>query len=336
MIHAATWEGESFRHSILTFCIKDQGLLDKDWPLSFSPSHCLPPHPSPSSFSNTEPARGQRLGQSLDLERSCPPAVYVLLAKWTPHSWREWTWEVSDRLSNAIAWVHTLCSCCNKCDSLFWTEHCEYGWLWMQPVDLISHLCRSQGVRELYAIWLQTCTILQGKGRLSPTEIQRPADLPAQFLRGGPCLRLNKRDNLQPEVSGVGSPCEALGPGLPRACEMEPKPWKWDLYLTAMDAKLLPQWTQKVGYQTIMTALQCNSDRIALLGFGLAWGVSPLSSFLSLPFGTSSLSCPTTVFWKNITCLIAQVYCQGGILPRDELSQVSLLPDLDDIWLWLL
>lgn len=40
---------------------------------------------------------------------------------------------------------------------------------------------------------------------------------------------------------------------------------------------------------------------------------------------------PTTVFGKQMTCLVAQVQSWTDIVPQDELSQPLLIPDLDDI-----
>lgn len=58
----------------------------------------------------------------------------------------------------------------------------------------------------------------------------------------------------------------------------------------------------------------------AFLGFGLAWDLSFLPSFLFPPFRIKYLSyaCPTIVFRKHITCLVSQVYSWREILPQGK------------------
>lgn len=70
----------------------------------------------------------------------------------------------------------------------------------------------------------------------------------------------------------------------------------------------------------------------AVVGFWLAQDLLVLATFLLFLFGMGifSLSLPTTVFWKHITCLISQVISWEH-LPWNEFYFKSPMSDLDAV-----
>lgn len=166
------------------------------------------------------------------------------------------------------------------------------------------------------AMQVQTCAILQDKGRITTEVIQRSSGLPPQFsvcvVGSGRC---RKQWLLLPFIMPDSSHLEPWGQGHPELRECDPTP---DKAVEAGESKSRASNNnnKKVYSQASRPIVICLtgipnylvSDILFFLPISLFWN------------GNVSYACPTILFWKHITYLVLQADSQRGrgILPQDE------------------
>lgn len=134
---------------------------------------------------------------------------------------------------------------------------------------------------------LWTCPVLQEKGGRTPKLIQRSSKLPSLPWPWGKRISiLVSEDRATTESYRVMLP--------PRAREEG-------------------HWAQE-GYSQSF-----RSTEFVLLGFGLGWGLSPVSSFSLLESECLFCVYPIIAHWKHRTCLFSQVHNWRGLTTEDGL-----------------
>lgn len=165
-------------------------------------------------------------------------------------------------------------------------------------------------------IQLRMCAGLQEKGRITPKAIQRSSGLLPLFQRVRPSLWLQQARWPLPEVLGVGLPCRATGGlGLPRALRASLAQQSFRGRTTMSvgpKCRTLPLWVWKMGIQ--QKRLRFYGIYHARLLTCLACLTSSFFSISLLEWECLSYASPTIVFWKNMICLISQVYSKRRIL----------------------